>query len=451
MSWPTSSRRSRRHVDFVKPTTRLLVALIGWVALGLAASFWEPFVLLWLGYGGLLGLIAVGDFLVSRYAVKPLQIERQVPGRFALDVYGEVCLTLRHPAKLTRLVEIFDGIPASAETTELPWSGEVAPHTFTKVTYPLRFLKRGRLVMGPIHVQEKSPLGLWDRRYRTAHHDDVRVYPNYEPVVRFALLAMENRENQMGIVKRARRGVSLEFQQLREYQEGDNLSQIDWKATSKRLELISREYREERDQNVILLLDCGRRMRVIDGEISQFDHCLNAMLLLSFIALRQGDHIGILSFGGTERWLPPVKGQHGMTTLLNHLYDYETSPQPSDFSEAAERLMIRQKRRALVIILTNLRSEDASQLLPSLQLIKRRHLPLVASLREASTEAQQAHPVTTFDDALAHAATQLYVEERQAVFQELRSHGILTMDEPASALPIALTNSYLEIKHAGLL
>ena len=119
---------------------------------------------------------------------------------------------------------------------------------------------------------------------------------------------------------------------------GDSLSQIDWKASSKRQSLISRDFQEQLDQSVILMLDCGRRMRTIDGEISQFDHCLNAMLLISYVALRQGDQVGILSFGGTERWLPPVKGASSMTTVLNHLYDYETSPFPSDFSEAAERL-----------------------------------------------------------------------------------------------------------------
>ena len=432
------------------PAPRLLLGVIVWIALGLAGSFWARFGVLWqVGGVALFGLAAL-DFLWSRLG-KRLEIERKLPGRMALNVIDTATLTLHHRGRGAVEVSVHDGLPVEASTTEMPWSGRIEGGGYTAVSYPLRLKARGRSAFGPIHVRQRSPFGLWWRNYRTEHQDTVPVYPNYEPVVRFALLSMENRENQMGIVVKNRRGASLNFHQLREYNEGDNLSQIDWKATSKRLELISREYREEKDQNIILMVDCGRRMRALDGELSQFDHCLNAMLLLSFIALRQSDHVGILSFGGTDRWLPPVKGQHAMTTVLNHLYDYETSAETSDFAEAAQRLMSRQRRRALVVLLTNLRSEDIANLLPPLQLIKRRHLLMVASLREATTTATLQEPVGTFEDALAHSATQRYLEERQGVFQQIRSHGILTLDETADRLPTALTNRYLEIKDAGLL
>jgi len=132
-------------------------------------------------------------------------------------------------------------------------------------------------------------------------------------------MAMAQRPEHSGIVRKNRAGLSRDFHQLRDYQMGDSLTQIDWKASSKRQALISRDFQEQLDQSVILMLDCGRRMRTMDGKIRQFDHCLNSMLLLSYIALRQGDQIGVLSFGGTERWLPPVKGSSAMTTILNHL------------------------------------------------------------------------------------------------------------------------------------
>ncbi|MDC0321645.1 DUF58 domain-containing protein, partial [Akkermansiaceae bacterium] len=178
-----------------------------------------------------------------------------------------------------------------------------------------------------------SLLGFWSRGVKIGDKGKVKVYPNYQPVLSYALMAMAHRQEHTGIIRKNRAGLSRDFHQLRDYQMGDSLSQIDWKASSKRQSLISRDFQEQLDQSVILMLDCGRRMRTIDGEISQFDHCLNAMLLISYVALRQGDQVGILSFGGTDRWLPPVKGASSMTTVLNHLYDYETSPFPSDFSE----------------------------------------------------------------------------------------------------------------------
>jgi len=133
---------------------------------------------------------------------------------------------------------------------------------------------------------------------------------------------------------------------------------------TRRQVLISRDFQEQRNQSVVFLLDTGRRMRALDGGVPQFDHVLNAILLVSHVALRQGDQVAVKSFGGSDRWLPPVKGSHAMPVLLNHLYDYRTTPAPSDFSGAVEQLMARQRRRSLVILLTNLRGEDGKELVP---------------------------------------------------------------------------------------
>lgn len=185
----------------------------------------------------------------------------------------------------------------------------------------------------------------------------------------------------------------------------------------------------------------------MDGELSQFDHCLNSMLLLSYIALRQGDKVGVMKFGGKSRWLSPLKGTHQMPTLLNHLYDYETSSRPSDFREAVEQIMIMQQRRALVIVLTNLRGEDGDDLTESLAQLRKRHLVVLASLKEkAVDDIQSTEQIESLDDALGVAAAQLYVDERTQVLAKLNQGGIQTLDESAQNLPIALCNRYLDIK-----
>jgi uncharacterized protein (DUF58 family) len=255
----------------------------------------------------------------------------------------------------------------------------------------------------------------------------------------------------MGIVAKNRAGQSRDFHQLREYKDGDVLSQVDWKATARRGHLISRQYREQRDQTIILLLDCGRRMRALDGGVTQFDHCLNASLLLSYIALRQGDNVGAMGFGGVDRWLPPVRGQHSMTHLLNHLYDYECTPAASDFAEAAERVMARQRRRALIVLLTNLRGEEGEHLIAPLRLLSRRHLLVVANLRERSVVEKLQEPVRNFDSALLHAAGHAYLADRAALLATLRDHKIMTIDETAQQLAGALATTYLDVKQRGVL
>ena len=187
----------------------------------------------------------------------------------------------------------------------------------------------------------------------------------------------------------------------------------------------------------------------MDGELSQFDHCLNAMLLIAYLALKQGDEVGVAGFGGIQRWLKPVKGLPAMPKLLNHLYDYEATAEPSDFLEAAERVMALQKRRALVILLTNLRTEDTSHLAKAVHLLQNRHLVLVATLRETEMEMRAVHPISNLQEALGYGALSHYEQQRSHLLRTLEARHVPTVDETADQLPVALANRYLDLKASG--
>ena len=433
----------------MRPTLRLLNLVGAWTLIGFVASIWAgpPFGLI---TGGILLAVAMVDIatLPRKGAIKAT---RSTPGRFALGVRAPVTLTLHHDLKRPVPVRLHDGLPPWSEADDLPWLGVLPPDEVTHVAYDLHFTRRGAQTFSAAHLLATSTLGLWERLHLVGGESETRCYPNYEPVVRFALLATANREEQMGIVRKRKSGAALDFHQLRDYQDGDVLSRIDWKATSRRQALISRDYEDQKNQTIILVPDCGRRMRAMDGELSQFDHCLNAMLLIAFIALRQGDEVGVIGFGGVQRWLKPVKGAASMPKLLNHLYDYETTGEPSDFIEAAERVMARQKRRALIIFLTNLRTEDSSHLLTAVRLMQRRHMTLVATLREAEMETRAAQKVQTLHDALSFGALCSYFQQRERLLENLRASRIMTIDETAQNLPVALANRYLDIKGAGVI
>jgi uncharacterized protein (DUF58 family) len=432
----------------MRPTLRMLKLVGGWTLLGIAASIWPMLQIAWMGAGILILALAVADVaMLPRKGA--ITATRSAPARFALGVRGAVTLSLQHNVKRPVHVRLHDGLPPWSEADGLPWLGVLPPDEVTHVTYDLHFTRRGAQTFSAAYLLATSRLGLWARLHRVAGETETRCYPNYEPVVRFALLATANREEQMGIIRKRKAGAALDFHQLRDYQDGDVLSRVDWKATARRQTLISRDYEDQKNQTIILVPDCGRRMRAMDGELSQFDHCLNAMLLIAFIALRQGDEVGIVGFGGVQRWLKPVKGAASMPKLLNHLYDYETTNEPSDFIEAAERVMARQKRRALIIFLSNLRTEDSTHLLTAVRLMQRRHMVLVATLREAEMEQREAVPVQTLHDALSFGALCSYFQQRERLLENLRANRIMTLDETAQNLPVALANRYLDIKGAG--
>ncbi len=431
------------------PTGRLIAAAVLWTAAGAAASFMPALLGAWWLLGGAVAVLAAADLAVLA-ALGKIEVSRRLPGRFAVGEDGEVRVTLRNPGRFPARVSVFDGIPAGAETSVLPWQGVIPPRREMRFFYPVRIMERGQAIFGPASLRRDSPLRFWQRPTRHLQSPEpVKVYPDYESVIRFALLAMQNRDSPLGIVKRSRAGTSRDFHQLRDYRDGDPFSQIDWKASSRRQMLISRDYQEQRDQTVIFLLDTGRRMRAMDGALPQFDHALNAILLVSHVALRQGDQVGVKSFGGTDRWLPPIKGAHAMPVLLNHLYDCQTTSSASDFTSAVEQLMARQRRRALVVFITNLRGEDGKELGAALRVLQTRHLVLLASLKERSVEDAASAPVTDFPGALKFLAADRYKAERAEILATLGRQGILTLDTTAQEFAIALANRYLDIKSAG--
>ncbi|OGA08383.1 MAG: hypothetical protein A2W68_14375, partial [Betaproteobacteria bacterium RIFCSPLOWO2_02_64_14] len=295
------------------------------------------------------------------------------------------------------------------------------------------------------------PLGLWERRLYLGQESVTRIYPNFAALTKYALFATDHRLSQIGVLQRRRRGEGVEFHQLREYREGDAQRQIDWKATARAGKLISREYQDERDQQVVFLIDCGRRLAARDGDLSHFDHVLNAALLLAYVSLRQGDSVGLLTMGGHNRFMAPRKSAASVNLMLNLLYDLQPTLMTSDYYAAALELMRRIRKRALVVILSNLRDEDEDTLSPALRLLSRRHLVLFASLRESILARALSARVDSFERALTHAAAADYLKQRALAFGRLERSGALALDVEPPQLPVALVNRYLEVKGAGQL
>ncbi|MCB9795764.1 MAG: DUF58 domain-containing protein [Alphaproteobacteria bacterium] len=434
----------------MRPGPRLVQALWIWLALGLAASAWASLVGLWAGLG--LGVLAATALEAVWLAwLRPPTAHRKLPGVMSLAGWHEVRVRLDHPVGGRLKGELFDHLPPGFEHEHLPQRFALAGGGWAELGYRVRPTERGTWRFPKVDLLIDGALGLLRRRVVLEVADEVRVYPDFRAVSRYALLALDDRQSQMGIHVRRRRGEGTDFFQLREYREGDSMRQIDWKATSRRLQLISREYRDEEDQTLTFLLDCGRRMHARDGELAHFDHVLNAVLLLGYVALRQGDAVGLQAFSGQDRWVPPRKGVTAMSTLINGVFDLASSTSASDFSEAARRLAARQRRRSLVILLTNLRDEDDADLRAALTMLRTRHLVLVASLREPILDEVREAPIVGFKDALRVASTEHYLRARRLSFERLRSLGILTLDVQPTELPIALVNRYLDIKRARLL
>ncbi|WP_445181175.1 DUF58 domain-containing protein [Pseudomonas sp. McL0111] len=442
----------------MKPSRLLLIWLAALLAIGIVSGTLRalqveiPSNLLSVNWGLLLALLALAiiDAVRLRRLPSP-RVTRQMPGNLALGRWGEVHLQVSHEFAEPLRIELFDHVPDGLNTEDLPLTVELQPGQHSQISYLLRPLKRGHFLFEQCEINLPSPLGLWSGKRLLPVQDSTRVYPDFARLYGGELLAVDNWLSRLGVRQRQRRGQGQEFHQLREFREGDSLRQIDWKATARQRTPIAREYEDERDQQIIFLLDCGRRMRSQDDELSHFDHALNACLLLTYVALRQGDAVGLSTFACEQpRHLAPVKGTAQLNVILNTVYDLDSSKRSSDYQTIIHRVLMQQKRRALVVIVTNLREEaDDEALLIAVKRLSSKHLVLIASMREQFLTATRNTPVQTLPEALDYCATIRYCNARNQLNDRLRKLGLLVVDVEPTELGPDLVTTYLNIKKSG--
>lgn len=432
------------------PRRPLIVVAAALASGGVLAAFLPGGAAAWGLAAALTSVVAAVDAWRGMRAAVP-NVERTVPGSMSLATPTDIHLTITNDAERAVTVLLFDHHPQSVHAPELPLALTVAAGRFVDVSYRARPTERGAATFPGCDLCIASPFGLWWRRRFVPLESTVRVYPNYSTISKLLAYAVDHRLQLAGVRLSRRRGEGIEFHQLRDYREGDGLRSIDWKATARMRRLIAREYQDERDQQVVFLLDKGRRMLAKDAELSHFDHTLNAMLLLAYVALRHGDAAGVMTAGDSRTWLPPRKGADAINGLLNHVYDIQPQPVEIDYIAAATDLITRQRRRSLVVVLTNVREEDSRELRMATDLLKRHHLVIVASLRERVLDDTLAKSIHGFDDALSFAATTQYLDARRESHKLLRAGGVFVEDCLSDELPSAITNRYFAIKRAGLL
>lgn len=429
---------------------RLLQLAGVWLALGLAASMQESVQGAWWSIGAAVVALCASELWFLR-RTPALTVSRSMPTVLSLGEWHDVTLRIDNHGQRALSLTVHDHCPQVFEVIGQPVTVRIERGGWVQCTYRCRPRRRGAVSFGQTELLVRGPAQVLARTVRLGDERSVSVYPNFRAVARHGLMGFSQHGAMAGVHLRRRRGHGLEFHQLREFRDGDSLRQVDWKSVSRRRQLVSREYREERNQRVVFVLDCGRRMHALDGELSLLDRSLNALLLLAYVALQQGDSVGVLTFSGSSRWLPPVGGTRAMQSILRTVHDLESTTAPSDFEEAARTLSARQPRRALVVLLTNLRDDDSEELPRLLATLRRKHLVLVASLRDPALDEVLARSVSGFSDALTRAATADYLSRRDAAHNLLHGRGLSLLDVQPADLPRALVRRYVDIKRAGQL
>jgi uncharacterized protein (DUF58 family) len=422
---------------------RAPAADVAWSALAAAAA-----VALWMAL----------DLALTRRAWRrePLQWTRRLPDAFALGIAREVEGRLVNSGGTRWRATFFDHADPDLDPQGLPVAVDLRARAQARLRYAVRPRRRGRVVFAPADVRVQSLGCSLELQWRIGAEETRPVFPNFAAVARYAWLASDRRLADIGIKTQVQRGEGTDFKQLAEYRAGDSIRHIDWKATLKQSRPIVREFQDERDQRVIFLIDCGRRMRADEGSIhgSHFDEALNATMLLAHVALKDGDEVGAMTFGTApeqRRAFAPRKGLATLAALTTVLYDIQPEATHSDYLLAARDLMRAHGKRALVVVLTNFRDEDAPELDAALKLMRSRHLVLLASLRERVLRELSEQPLTQTHHAVETAGAHLFAQARRDAFRRLAERDALMVDAEPERLAVELVNRYRAVKRAGLL
>ena len=436
----------------MSPTPRLQV-LFGLNCVSFVAAIWIPeCVLIGLAANVVLVLVAAIDLLFTP-STRAIEVERTVSAVLSVGASNPVTLLVIQRSSSTLEVELTDEPPQPCATKGLPLKLALPPSKEQEATYQLVPHRRGQNGFDAVHLRFASTLGLWTLSERRELPFPVKIYPDIRAVQRFDLLAMKNRLAELGLKLWRLRGQGGEFERLREYRREDELRHVDWKATAKHRRLISREFNVERNQNVIILLDCGRSMCNETQGISHLDLGLNASTILSYIALGQGDNVSLLAFSNAiERYVGPLRGKPAIGTIIRQVYDLQPRWEVSDYGMACDELVRRQRKRALVVLITyTLDEQHFLSISRYLRMLTSPHLMLCVFLRDLDlSNLANSLPEDTVGSFQVAAAAELLAAQARRV-AELRDSGVLVAEVLPHELSAGLINQYLDLKARHLL
>ena len=443
--------RSFKRVGVAFGDRFFMLLFVGLAWLG-PAFFDRRFVYAMLAWDGLVVLMWLAD--VSGMP-KPgqLRVKRTWRAPAALSVSSDIDLTIENSSAKSIYARVVDTVPLELRTAPPELAIRAGARNEGSAGYRIRPSERGDVRVGDCYVRYQSVLRIAERWVKAPIGQTVRIYPNLEEARRQSMYLLRGR--QIALEKRHThtRGIGREFECLREYQQGDEYRDICWTASARRARLVTRVYQMERSQTVWIVIDSGRLMRARVGGFSKLDQAVNAALCLAQVALYSGDRVGLVAYGRSVRQqLPAAKGSLHLRQLIENLALVREEAVEADHLLMAGRLLTDQKRRSLIVWLTDLAETAMTpEVIEAASMMVPRHLVLFVVIGQPDLGELAAKTPQNESEMYRVAAAQEMVHRRELLLARLRERGALAMEVSSGAVSTVVMNSYLEIKERSQL
>ncbi|MEA2844189.1 MAG: hypothetical protein QOJ69_1860 [Actinomycetota bacterium] len=431
------------------PTARLVVVAAAASVLVLVSP-WPRTTLL--AVGAVLLVAFVVDWLA---AVKPsaVRVERELPGVVPLGGTAEVVWRVTNPGGRRLRLRLADELAPSLHPVSRRARMSVPPRGRVSARTTLNPQRRGLFTPSEVVLRIEGPLGLGARQGRLRVPGRLRVYPPFKSREEAELRIDKARILEIGLRSAPGRGGGTEFDALREYTVDDEFRRVDWAATARTGKPIVRTYRPERNQTILLLLDAGRMMAGQVAGVPRLDHAMDAVMMLTAVASRLGDRVGMVAFDQEVRAIvPPGSGRNQLGRVTEAMYALEPELVESDYRGAFASTLGRFRRRSLLVLFTELAEQAVTEtVVPVLPLLSRHHLVIVASVTDPEVAAWAASVPTDASGAYRKAAAVAARASRARTVARLRGLGATVVDAEPGRLAPRLADAYLKVKATGRL
>lgn len=377
--------------------------------------------------------------------------QRILPEKFSNGDENPVSITFKNLYKFPIHLNVIDEIPFQFQIRDFLFKVNLKPAETKDYLYTLRPTKRGVYQYGKLNVYVTSILGLVKRRYIFSDKKNIVVYPSFLQLHKYDLHAFTNRLHEYGLKKIRKIGNTMEFEQIRDYIIGDDIRNLNWKATAKRNTLMVNQFQDEKSQTVYSMIDKGRIMMMPFNELSLLDYAINSSLVISNVVLQKNDKAGMFTFSKkVENRIVADRKKSQMYKILETLYNIKTDYAESDF----ERLYIDIKRkiyhRSLLLLYTNFENLDSlHRQLPYLRAIAKNHLLIVILFKNVELKKLIEKEALNTRQIYQKVIAEKFEFDKNLIVHELKKHGIQSILTEPQNLTVNTINKYLELKSRG--
>lgn len=427
----------------------VLLALVICLAVGFVYPIF--FLIGQLAVAGFLAVILVEVALLF-FQKDPVLVERKVASQLSLGDDNKVTLKISHRYKFPVFVDVYDNPPYQLQLRNLHYKALLSPNHQATWVYYVRPNERGEYLFSDVFVFVSALTQLIQRKVVVKEKATVATYPSILQMKKYELKVFA-KTAVTGVKKIRRLGHNNEFEQIKNYVQGDDIRTINWKATSRRNELMVNQYQDERAQHVYSIIDKSRSMRMPFNELTLLDYSINSTLAFSNICLRKGDKVGLMTFSdklGTK--IAAERNANQLARIIELLYRQKTRFLEANFEMLYHGIRNHIKGRSLIMLYTNIESEYAlKRVLPLLKKINQLHVLVVIFFENTEIEKTAEMTPRHVRDIYLKTFAEKYKMDKKKIALELRKHAIQTVLTTPEKLSIDTINKYLELKARGII